>query len=392
MTFLLSSENVLEYLLNKNLFVQKEQALSKVELKDAKNFNLLVSLQDNRQLLVKQERHDREGKTAGEFLSEWLIYQFFQETPELSHIQLMLSEALHFDAEHSVIIFNYFNDYLDLADFYTKENVFPTAIATSIGTTLATIHRATFNCQKYQEFFSQQSEDVSSEQAFNFNLGLERISPEVFGLIPADGFKFFALYQRYDSLGKAIAELTTAFEACCLTHNDLKLNNILLHNDWEQTISQAEQSNHSIIRLIDWERGAWGDPAFDLGMLIASYLQFWLGSLVVSKAINIEESLRLAMTPLEVIQPSIAALTQAYIGNFPEILEHRPDFLKRVVQFSGLALIQQIQAMLQYQKSFGNTGICMLQVAKSLLCRPEQSIPTVFGVSESELTALLNYF
>jgi hypothetical protein len=122
-------------------------------------------------------------------------------------------------------------------------------------------------------------------------------------------------------------------------------------------------------------------------MLIASYLQIWLSSLVVSKSIDIEESLRLAMTPLEVLQPSIAALTKAYFGKFPEIIERRPDFLRRVVQFSGLALIQQIQAMLQYQKSFGNTGICMLQVAKTLLCRPEQSIPTVFGVAEAELTS-----
>ncbi|MRV21690.1 phosphotransferase, partial [Staphylococcus aureus] len=132
------------------------------------------------------------------------------------------------------------------------------------------------------------------------------ISPEVFGQVPADGLKFFALYQRYDSLGKAIAELATAFEPCCLTHNDLKLNNILLHNDWEQDISKAEQSSNRVIRLIDWERGAWGDPAFDLGMLIASYLQIWLSSLVVSKSIDVEESLRLAMTPLDVLQPSIS--------------------------------------------------------------------------------------
>jgi 5-methylthioribose kinase len=387
-TFLLSSENVFEYLLQQELFLQQEQALSKVELKDAKNFNLLLSLQDDRQLLVKQERHNREGKTAGEFLSEWRIHQFFQQTPELSHIRPMLSEALHFDAEHSVIVFNYLNDYCDLVDFYIKENVFPRASATTIGATLATIHRATFNCQKYQEFFLQTSEDISVEQAFNFNLELERISPEIFGRVPADGLKFFALYQRYDSLGKAIAQLTTESVPCCLTHNDLKLNNILLHNNWQEVL--ASQSTNSVIRLIDWERGAWGDPAFDLGMLIASYLQLWLSSLVVSKSINVEESLRLAMTPLEQLQPSIAALTKAYLANFPEILEHCPDFLRRVVQFSGLAIIQQIQATIQHQKSFGNMGICMLQVAKSLLCRPEQSMPTVFGIAESELILIRN--
>jgi len=67
------------------------------------------------------------------------------------------------------------------------------------------------------------------------------------------------------TLGQAIAELTTAFEPCCLTHNDLKLNNILLHNDWEQSLDGEKQSSNSIVRLIDWERCSWGDPAFDLG-------------------------------------------------------------------------------------------------------------------------------
>ena len=394
MTFLLSSQNVFDYLIRQNLCIQKEPYLNQVELKVAKNFNLLLSLQDERRLLVKQERSDQEGKTSGEFLNEWRVQEFLQQFPELSHIRSIISEVLHFDAEHSIIVFNYLNDYCDLAEFYTKENVFPAAIATSIGATLAIIHRATFNCQEYQEFFSQDSKDVPVDQTPKLARGLERISPEIFGQVPSDGLKFFALYQRYDSLGNAISQLTSTFDPCCLTHNDLKLNNILLHNDWEQAeissfappLSRGVRGER-IIRLIDWERGAWGDPAFDLGMLIASYLQIWLGSLVVSKSIDIQEALRLAMTPLEQVQPSIAALTKAYLRDFPEILEHRPDFLKRVVQFSGLSLVQQIQAMIQYQKTFNNTGICMLQVAKSLLCRPEQSIPTVFGVAASELTS-----
>jgi hypothetical protein len=388
MSFTISSQNVIDYLVAQRLCSQEQRYLIKLEQKLAKNFNLLLTFPDERQLLLKQERHNQEGETAGEFLNEWRLHEFFKKFPGLSSIHPSISEVLHFDADHSIIVFNYLNGYHDLADFYTKENVFPTAIAAEIGDILATIHRATLDRQEYRDFFSQNSESVTISFTPNFGLGLERISPEVFGLVPADGLKFFALYQRYDSLGKAIAELSTAFEPCCLTHNDLKLNNILLHNDWEQALSKVEQSSDSVVRLIDWERSTWGDPAFDLGMLIASYLQIWLSSLVVSKSIDIEESLRLAMTPLELLQPSIAALTKAYLGNFPEILERRPHFLKRVVQFSGLALIQQIQAMIQHQKSFGNTGICMLQVAKTLLCHPEKSIPTVFGVAESELTSL----
>lgn len=375
MTFLLSFQNVFEYLAERGLCTQVERDLNQVELKAAKNFNLLLTSSEGRKLLVKQERHNQEGKAAGEFLSEWRIQEFLQQFLELNHLRPFLPELLHFDKDNSIIVSSYLDDYRDLMDFYTKENSFPSEIAVAIGTLLATIHRDTFNYQEYHDFFCQNQDISRSESMANLIRGLERISPEIFGSVPADGLKFFALYQRYDSLGQAIAQLASAFSPSCLTHNDLKLNNILLHSNWQQ-------SSDSIVKLIDWERSAWGDPAFDLGTLISSYVQIWLGSLVISNSLSIEESLRLAMTPLDRLQPSIATLTQAYLYTFPEILEHRPDFLQRAVQFTGFALIQQIQAMIQYQKSFGNAGIAMLQVAKTLLCRPEQSMSTIFGAAE----------
>lgn len=198
------------------------------------------------------------------------------------------------------------------------------------------------------------------------------------GEVPAEGLKFFVLYQKYDSLEKAIAELRNAFQPSCFTHNDLKFNNILLNRDWQQC-------DENILRIIDWERFSWGDPAFDFGTLVGSYLHIWLNSLVVSKSLTIEESLRSAIVPLDKLQPSMAALIQAYLKVFPTILKHRPDFLERTVQFAGFSLIVQIQATIQFQKCFDNTGIAMLQVAKSLLCRPQHSIPTVFGTTADEL-------
>jgi hypothetical protein len=383
MPFLLSSQNVLEYLIALGLCTPEEQSLSKIELKPAKNFNLLISLPD-RQLLVKQERLDREGKSVGEFFDEWKIHNFLRRFPEISHICSSCSEVLHFDAANSIIVFNYLSNYRDLADYYTKENLFPTEIARIIGATLAAIHHGTINRQDYQEFI-QNVEGASSKKIIDLNLGIDRITPEIYGRVPADGLKFFALYQRYDSLGQAIADLSSAFTPCCLTHNDLKLNNILLSLNWEEAILPESLGYDSIIRLIDWERGAWGDPANDLGTLVASYLQIWLHSLVTSNLIAIQESLRLATIPLQLLQPSITMLVSSYLANFPEILELRPDFIERVMQFCGLALIRAIQAQLQHQKTFGNVGICMLQVAKSLLCRSEASIQTIFGVEASDL-------
>lgn len=395
MAFLLSRQNVFDYLIEQCLCNQEERVPSKVELKAAKHFNVLVTLPGGRKLFVKQERRHQKGETATEFWQEWRIQELVQRFPQVSEIRSWISEAIHYDVEHSIIVFNYLNDYRDLMDFYTKETIFSIALAQrdaiasigiAIGIALATIHRLTLDCREYREFLLENRQGVLIHPTIELVRQLRRISPEIFSLVPADALRFFALYQRYDSLGQAIAELTTAFEPCCLTHNDLKLNNILLSSDWKLA-SPAEASDRSIVRFIDWERSSWGDPAFDLGTLIASYLQIWLSSLITSKAIAIDESLRMATLPLEHLQPSLAAVVIAYFTHFPEILERRPNFLRRVVQFAGLALILQILSMIQSRKTFGNRGICMLQVAKTLLGRPEQSITTVFGLEASELIA-----
>jgi hypothetical protein len=381
MTFLISSTNVFNYLVENKICQSQEQSLSKIELKSAKNFNLLISLPDDRQLLVKQERHDQNGKTLGEFIDEWRIHDFCQQFPEINYLRASLSEAIHFDSENSIIVFNYLNEYQDLAESYAQEQEFPPEISQVVGTTVAAIHRLTIDNKNYQKFFE------NSLKSPNITKGLDRITPEIFGKVTADGLRFFSLYQRYDNLGKAIAELNQNFTPCCLTHNDLKLNNILLSLNWETEIEDKLSGNKNIIRLIDWERGSWGDPANDLGTIIASYLQIWLYSIVSSKTIPIEECLRLAAIPLSMIQPSLSTLVNAYLTTFPEILELRPDFLQLVMQFSGLALIRAIQARLQHEKTFDNSGICMLQVAKSLLCRPQASISTILGMEFSTISS-----
>ncbi len=375
MTFLLSKQNVFDYLIERGLCESEVKQTGKIEPKIAKNFNLLVDLSEREQILVKQEPHNRSGETAGEFSREWRIRQFIQQFPALNSWSAWLPAVVDFDPANSIMAIAYYQEHQNLADFYSKENVFPEQIATTLGSIVAQIHRSTFEHPEYHNFFTRETDKNYLPDLLK---GLEKITPEIFGRVPTDGLKFLTLYQRYDSLKQAIASLEQSFQPCCLVHNDLKLNNWLLPNDWEQ----AEAIE---LKLIDWERSSWGDPAFDLGMLINSYLCCWLSSLFVSKTIAIQESLRLAMTPLEYIQPSLVNLLTAYLTSFPQILQQQPDFLRRVMQFAGLSLIHSIQSLLQYQKSFNNTGICMLQVAKTLLCRPEASMPTIFGKSESEL-------
>jgi hypothetical protein len=406
MVFLLNDQNVFQYLIDQRIVELSNRISQPIESKICKNFNLLIHFSNDRHLLVKQEPHDRAGKTNQDFLDEWRIYQLLCINPELEQIRTLFPEVLHFDSKHSILVFNYLKNYCDLDEFYNQKRIFPSSIAAFVGVNLARIHRATYDRPDYKDFLTQtaRSENVGdklAETVPDFSDELEKITPEIFGQISTDGLKFYELYQRYASLGQAIAQLNADYKPICLIHNDLKLGNILLHHEWESWQSPLDRvglngdaetatGKEAFIRFIDWEKWLWGDPASDLGTLVASYLKIWLKSLVVRAGIDLETALRLATTPLEAIQPSIAVLMQSYLSQFPEVLERFPDFLQRVMQFTGLALIESIQTKLHYHEPFGNTEICMLQVAKTLLCTPVQSIPTVCGVTASALLNLQN--
>lgn len=213
---------------------------------------------------------------------------------------------------------------------------------------------------------------------YNPAQGIGSLSPEIFGKIPTEAVEFHVLYQSCESLEAAIADLAYEWNSCCLTHNDLHLHNILIHSRWNQL-------DNCLVQLIDWEACTWGDPAFDLGTILASYLGIWLDSLVIEPTLELAESLQLAMTPLEDIQPSLVALLQAYLQAFPMILEYHADFLLRVIKFTGLALIHQIQDKINNCKFFDNSNLYMFQVAKNFLTMPEQSVLSIFGISEDEI-------
>jgi len=99
----LSSINLPNYLIRLGLCPPENQNQLIIKPVAAKNFNLLVTLPDGKKLLVKQERYNQDGKTAGEFGQEWRIQEFLQHFPELATLHPYLPKVLHFDPGESII-------------------------------------------------------------------------------------------------------------------------------------------------------------------------------------------------------------------------------------------------------------------------------------------------
>ncbi|MCG9890949.1 MAG: aminoglycoside phosphotransferase family protein [Thermosynechococcaceae cyanobacterium MS004] len=388
MTLVLNSENVLNYLVDCLLVSPQDSEQATVVAQEYKNFNLVVTLASGESLLVKQERLMPEQGNQCDFWREQRLYELFQHFTELNDLLALTSEVVYFDPDNFIIVLRYFSEFSNLSHFYAEDQNqdLPTVIAQNLGQALGQIHRRTWGQTAYQYFLAQgQLSDYGIERSPNFLRGLERFGPGIFKNVSTDGLDFWRLYQRYESLHKAVVEIAESYQRCCLIHSDLEFRNVLVKDSGAASRANLDSKNLNV-KLIDWEFFRWGDPAYDLGIVLASYLDRWLESLVVSQAIPLQVSLQLAATPIERLQPSMTTLVKSYLTEFPQILDYQPTFLQRLTKFTGLVLLKEIQVNIERHNPFGNNGICTLQVAKMLLCSPEKSMIEIFGTSHAHLT------
>ncbi|MEM9149846.1 MAG: T3SS effector HopA1 family protein [Cyanobacteria bacterium P01_F01_bin.3] len=425
--FILAADNAVEYLANQQLISSLSDDLFssqewRIEPRSSKNFSLFVHLSEQHKFLLKQERLDAKHQFRGDLRHEWKVFELVNKFPALQVLKNLISQAIHFNHDCAVLTLRYLSDYQDLREFYERTRCFSPVIASTLGVTLARLHTTTLDRDSYHSFLidtletdsneeseSTQSKTIEQNSVPEFGIDLQDLTPELFQHVSTDGLKFYRLYQQNDALQKAIAQISDIYEPCCLIHDDLKFDNILLHRRWQdflsisppKTVQQHTTQGQNIpqkksqsidgqaaetpLRIIDWECWSWGDPAHDVGALVAQYLKLWLKSLIVNKEIDIHTALKGAGTPLEVVQPSLVTFISAYMDSAPSLLEIFPDFLTRVMKFAGLALIDSIQTLLHYYEAFSNTEICMLQVAQQLLCNSELAVQTVFGLKATAL-------
>lgn len=392
----LGSANVLLYLIERGICSSRD-LLVNVEQLLGKNMNLLVHLSrpgssgvTTDQYMVKQGPIGRSGIPKDGFLEEWRYSQLLRCHDELAALQALVSQPIAYDQENEILVYRFFKCYRDLGDFYSDSQLFPPAIAAAMGASLAMLHGATFQHKDYllQLDPDSPSLDPSQVRKPNYRHELGQLTPSIFQRVSIDGLKFYELYQSSRELADAISKLEQESQGCCLIHGDLKFNNILLHDDWLSWIPHVLPCSASslllaeglgVVRFIDWEQWTWGDPAFDVGAIVADYLRAWLRSVMLCRGVDLAVALKLATVPLEMVQPSLQAFLQAYSAQFPLIHDQWPDFSNRVLQFAGLGLIQMIQTKLHYHEPFGTVEKSMLQVAKSLLCQPEAARQMIFG-------------
>ena len=385
MVLILSSQNVVNFLIEHKICSPDFQPAVPVIRTEGTNFNLIVKSVDSPHFLVKQNRLNSQGNTSASLSVEWVVQKLVNNFSDLAAIQPFISQVVFLDWSNQILVAIFYDNYHALNRFYETRQNFEPKIARVLGMNIARIHRTSYQQQQQREFLGRYLSLNDEDKRPNFIKRLQNLNPSLFARICPDGLDFYRLYQRFPSLDRAISELYEHIQPSCLIHNDLTIDNFIVDTQIDFNSDSVEIKPEQI-KIIDWERIDWGDPAVDLGMILAEYIGgIWLGSLVSDRNIDINTMLRLATVPLETLIPSLQALMQGYLTQFPEIISDRSDFISRVVQFAGIGILDRLSYYVEHHYPFHNNSLFKLQVAKNLLCSPRQQIETIFGVSEAQL-------
>jgi aminoglycoside phosphotransferase (APT) family kinase protein len=161
-----------------------------------------------------------------------------------------------------------------------------------------------------------------------------------------------------------LRECRHAWRSDCFTHGDLR---------WENCLVSTIGARASVC-FVDWELSGRGDPAWDLGCLLAGYLRLWLDSIPISSESDIGPALDAARFPLTRVQPATRSFWSAYTADRRPNGEHADALVVRAAALAGAALLQSVFEEAQTSMVFSPHLAYRLQLAVNVMARPAEAV------------------
>lgn len=196
---------------------------------------------------------------------------------------------------------------------------------------------------------------------------LALLTPHELSTISAAGIELIRTIQGYPDYEAVLNGVYRNSPASCLTHNDLKAGNCLV-------------GPRGVPILVDWEFVALGDPAWDIGCLLADFLSDWLMSMPLGSRGGPGGLLGAAARPIESMHPSIDAFWTGYCDAVTAPVEDPTTLLERATRCAGLKLSQSAFEMCQGSSSLTAVELFFLQTSWNVMKRPLEAMVYLLGL------------
>jgi len=270
--------------------------------------------------------------------------------------------AFHgYDPERGVLVLELVEGARALSEHQARGR-FSVSLASSVGRALGSLHSASTGAP----------EDVRRYAVPPFALSVHRPAVSWLRDISEANIELIKLIQNAPGVTELLDEVRADWRAECVVHNDYKADNCV--------VVRGRDGRGTGVRLIDWEGGGWGDPAWDAGSVLGDYLSIWLSSIPITGADPPERFAELAKFPLERMRPPLRAFWDGYVREArldPADADRR---LVRSARYAAARLFQTAFEQTQASSRLTGTTMCLCQVAVNVLRRPHEAAVRLLGI------------
>lgn len=363
---LLTARNVAPYLLERGLLSPESWVdgdLRIVEVRRrCRSFKVLAGELPG--CFVKQIP-DTEADSRAALEREAACLWLAREDPGLACLAPLLPRFRDFDPTHHILVAELLHPSASLAALQFQQDASP-ALAALWGEGLGILHRAT------AETFSSRPRSALFPGALPAFLTAHRGEAPTTGREWTPTEHVLAAVRGNTGFPAALEALCADWRPTCLIHGDLRWDNVL--------VLEGRGEEEAALRLVDWELADYGDPAWDAGCVLESYLAAWILSLPAESGLGSEQLVERAGHPLERIQPAVHAFWHAYSEAAEIALQDRLPRLERALRFAAARMVQTAYESARQERHPLPRVLALLQVSLNVLASPGGAREELLGL------------
>jgi aminoglycoside phosphotransferase (APT) family kinase protein len=356
---MLTERGVVDFLLEHGLVSPERVVAGDLSVRDVsrRNRNYKVVSRDGPSYLVKQG-FGAEGRTT--VAHEAHVYQLLAE--ETRTLGRFVPAYYGYEPEHALLVIELVSGARTLLE-HQSNGRFSVTLARSLGRALGTLHR---------ESAGASPGNGALPAGPPFALWIHRPTVSMLRDVSEANVALIRSLQGAPGLEDLLEELRMDWRPACITHNDYKADNCV--------VVRGRDGRGTGVRLVDWEIGGPGDPAWDAGSVLGDYLSAWLSSIPITGTDPPERFAEIARFPLSRMRPALGAFWESYSKHAALDATASDRLLVRAARFSAARLIQSAFEQTQHTSVLTGTTLCLVQVAVNVLRRPHEAAVRLMGI------------
>jgi hypothetical protein len=192
-----------------------------------------------------------------------------------------------------------------------------------------------------------------------------------FGQLSGGQVDYIRLVQGHSELSQSLSHMRDAWRTGSFVHMDFR---------WDNAIAEESTDLSPSIRLVDWETGGWGDPAWDVGSVFAAFLADWLVSIVERPSAAPADALSAARYPLHRMQPAVRGFWREYVRGAALRESNATRLLLRSTRMCAVRLCQSAFEALLYHDRANPGAYRLTQVARNMFLRTREAAVHLLGL------------